>query len=382
MTKGRMPRLILNRSSEEPLREQLRHQLLGMMATLGVGQRLPTEQAIMRETGVSRMTVHRVLSELQHDGYVERRPGYGTYVLAHDKRVFREHRSGNAGDIIMAYPDWFSYNIWEKVQAAERLALGHGYRVVHFHIRPDTTYESLKTLLDNGRNVRGIILIPPGAVLNEAAVRCLDNLPVPVAVLVPCAHAALATRIGFITQDYEQLGYDSVRHFLQRGHTAIGHIANEPAHEGSRLFALGMKRALYNAGLKLRDLYRHPQRIAAWQDSEEAGYRFTRMLLEKRKPTALIYDSFPGAFAGLRALREMGVDVPDTISLLANEHYGLFTQYTWPALTTLATDARDLLDRAFDWLALPEHQRPRNVRVGVTLHERESVKHDSLCNHP
>jgi GntR family transcriptional regulator len=58
------------------LREQIRR------GALAVGQALPTEQALGEQFGVSRITVRRALQDLSDQGFVQRRQGRGTYVLA------------------------------------------------------------------------------------------------------------------------------------------------------------------------------------------------------------------------------------------------------------------------------------------------------------
>ena len=52
---------------------------------LGVGDRVPSEPDLVRELGVSRMTVHRALRELTDDGLLRRVPGVGTFVA--ERRV-------------------------------------------------------------------------------------------------------------------------------------------------------------------------------------------------------------------------------------------------------------------------------------------------------
>src|SRR6202011_4513293 len=44
------------------------------------GQKLPSEAALLKRFGTSRITVGRALRELQHAGLVQRRKGSGTYV--------------------------------------------------------------------------------------------------------------------------------------------------------------------------------------------------------------------------------------------------------------------------------------------------------------
>lgn len=52
---------------------------------LPVGARLPGELALAERYGVGRITVRRAVAELENEGLVEKRPGYGRVVLRNDK---------------------------------------------------------------------------------------------------------------------------------------------------------------------------------------------------------------------------------------------------------------------------------------------------------
>jgi GntR family transcriptional regulator len=68
----------------KPLYVQVRDALFKRIASgeLGSGDRLPTEDALMRTHGVSRITVRQAFELLQHEGLVERFAGRGTFVTS------------------------------------------------------------------------------------------------------------------------------------------------------------------------------------------------------------------------------------------------------------------------------------------------------------
>ena len=70
-----------------PIHLQLREQLVAEMDRYADGQKLPTEFELAGQFKVSRLTVHKVMADLQKDGYVTRQKGRGTFVSHGDRRI-------------------------------------------------------------------------------------------------------------------------------------------------------------------------------------------------------------------------------------------------------------------------------------------------------
>ncbi|MHA1566231.1 MAG: GntR family transcriptional regulator, partial [Alphaproteobacteria bacterium] len=73
---------MLDTSSPQPLYQQIKQRIMVGIAggAYPTASRLPSENALVRELGVSRMTVHRALRELTQEGVLIRVPGVGTFV--------------------------------------------------------------------------------------------------------------------------------------------------------------------------------------------------------------------------------------------------------------------------------------------------------------
>lgn len=71
-----------HRDSSLPLYQQIKQQVQSRIrsADWKSGTRLPSENMLVEQLGVSRMTVHRALRELTQEGYLERVHGLGTFV--------------------------------------------------------------------------------------------------------------------------------------------------------------------------------------------------------------------------------------------------------------------------------------------------------------
>jgi DNA-binding LacI/PurR family transcriptional regulator len=79
-------------------------------------------------------------------------------------------------------------------------------------------------------------------------------------------------------------------------------------------------------------------RLAEGDYSEESGAKLTRDLLaDDEPPTAILYDNDVMALAGLAAARDLGVDVPAELSVVAWDDSTLCRLAT-PALTTMSVD--------------------------------------------
>src|SRR3954466_1668425 len=66
------------RGSAFALRQQLLEHLLRIKPT--VGERFLSDHELSRIAGLSRPTVRRALDDLEREGWIERRPGIGTFI--------------------------------------------------------------------------------------------------------------------------------------------------------------------------------------------------------------------------------------------------------------------------------------------------------------
>jgi GntR family transcriptional regulator len=73
----------LDHNSPVPLYYQFKQSLLERFENneFPIGQSIPTEKELKDEYDISRATVRRAMQEMEHDGYIHRIPGKGTFVL-------------------------------------------------------------------------------------------------------------------------------------------------------------------------------------------------------------------------------------------------------------------------------------------------------------
>jgi GntR family transcriptional regulator, arabinose operon transcriptional repressor len=80
---------VLSRFPGKLRSEQLHDYLAEQLKSLSPGDKLPSERALAKESGLSLLTVNKVLATLAAEGLVERRTGRGTYVSEARKNAAR-----------------------------------------------------------------------------------------------------------------------------------------------------------------------------------------------------------------------------------------------------------------------------------------------------
>ncbi|MFC7624282.1 LacI family DNA-binding transcriptional regulator [Microlunatus sp. GCM10028923] len=149
-----------------------------------------------------------------------------------------------------------------------------------------------------------------------------------------------------------------VEYLVALGHRRIGHVAGKPEflHTQARDNAI---RSLAK-GRRLEITTVHTD----FSDAE--GATATRSILASRqRPTAMIYDSDVMAVAGLGVAMEMGVSVPEQVSIVSFDD-SVLTQRMHPALSALTRDtfalgnlvAATLLEVMAGTATLPRVQAP------------------------
>ena len=86
--------IIISNNRDKPIYEQIISQVKNMIMSgeLNAGENLPSMRALAKSIHVSVITVQRAYEELQRDGFIETEIGRGTYVLARNKKFYKEQQ--------------------------------------------------------------------------------------------------------------------------------------------------------------------------------------------------------------------------------------------------------------------------------------------------
>lgn len=348
---------------------ELKNLLLEEIVRCRINEKLPSENVTARRFGVCRATVNKVMVELEREGYVRRLPGKGTFVSPRDKTIHGETRLSGNGTIVMAYPDFFGYSLWEEVHHAELTAMKRNYRLINFKMQQETNFKAFFELIACCSDLAGIILIPPSNGIPPQVLRRLDSLGVPC--LADHGNITGYDNIRTVTFDHVKSAYLRAEALLKQGHRKIGFISDTPIRNPKTV--QGLYKALTEYRLRHKDLIVSRLPVEPWSDSIENGRRLTLDILDTHEVTGLVVDTSPGAFGALRALYERKLRCPDDISIVTSMEVKNYTRMCCPALSCVGNDFEIMIGKMFDIIADPGSETSRSVILDVPFIERESI---------
>ncbi len=352
------------RKNSKTLHQQLREYLLKLFVNMDDGEQLPTEVQLAEKFKVSRLTVHKALNELHHEGYVVRKAGKGSFVSHGDHQVITEGPWAQEGQVIMAYPDWFSFDIWSKRRRARQLAHSNRMAVMDYMITQETLYTKLRDVVEETGDVKGVIVIPPAGTIPPESIKLFEDLNVPVVILGPNLSVRPKSRKVFqVHQDFSLVGEIAVRTLLDRGHRRIAYIASEPLDESTGLEVSGMKQALRDQGLPIKTLWVSDRHAQPWELASDMAAQITRDFLEKNDVCAMIFDSIPDAMGGIRAVWESDPSALAKLDILVTATWCGLEKTMVPSPILVYCDVSQTVDDAFDLILGKKSPANRKVLV-------------------
>ena len=294
---------------------------------------MPGITEVAELAGVSTATVSRALSGNGHVSPATRERVQSAaselgYVVSSNASSLATGRTKNVGVVIPFLNRWFYGSV---IEGAEQALLSHGYDLTlynlsgggderrsvfeHFLLRKrvdaviaislELTANEVSRLLDLGKPIVGI-----GGPLPGVRTLSVDDVAV----------ARLATE-----------------HLLSLGHRTIAHIGGTK--ESEMDFHLPTNRRLgYESALEAVGIQVDPELFQAADFTIQGGYQAAKQLFgnPRKRPTAVFAGSDEMAIGTILAARDMGLHVPEDISIIGiddhelSEFFGLSTVAQYP----------------------------------------------------
>jgi GntR family transcriptional regulator of arabinose operon len=289
----------------DALREKI---LAGRVAE---GAKLPSEERLAQDYGVSRMTARQSLVELAAQGLIYRIPGKGTFVSG--KNSSTENKGAPAGNLVMlAVPNLHNSFYYQIISGAEQALTGNGIGMLlrcanDDHLREKELLQKLPAM-----HVKGIIMVSGGYTKNNLEI--LDELRNKLPVVITDVGIP-GLKIDTVISDDRKGGFLAAEHLIELGHTDIIHLAGPRGDSSADSRREGYAGALEKYGISPNTEY---VRFTNWR-TEEGYYETKKFFISsplKERATAVFACNDEVAAGAYKALKELRISVPGEVALM------------------------------------------------------------------
>ena len=321
--------------------------------------------------GVSTTTVSLVLSgkagssipEVTQQRVIEasRALGYRKNVVARNLRRQSSETIGLISDTIASTP-YAGAMIHGADQAAA--AAGMTLMIINTERDPDIEIQAIDTMLDH--QVDAVIY----ATMWHQVVDPPDGLRDVHSVLLDSR--STDPDDSWVVPDEELGGFSATQHLIDHGHRRIGYLREANPYPADDERFAGYQRALTEHGIGF-----DPQLVAIGQNDPFGGTAAAARLLElDLPPTAIQCYTDRMAMGAYRAIRRVGLSIPNDISVIGFDNQDQFAPWLDPPLSTVQLPHEDMGRWAVEHLLRVlsgETEGPRQQRMECPLVVRASV---------
>lgn len=176
-------------------------------------------------------------------------------------------------------------------------------------------------------------------------------------------------RANLVDVENVRASADAVRYLIELGHSRIVHFAGPDYSQHSQERAEGVRRAYSESHLSF-----HDSMVVPAGDAPEDGYRAARAYFGEgraERATAVTCYNDLVALGVLKALRELGIAVPDEVSVIGFDDLAILDYFPLP-LTTVRVPKREMGRRATE-LLIQQLESAREFPVEKVLLDAELV---------
>ncbi len=287
------------------------------------------------------------------------------YVPNTAARSLVTNRSKIIGAII---PDLENQFFSSFAKSIEEHCRKHGYVVMMMNTHENVENDAQIIDFLHSRGVDGMIISLSGGSYtnNEAIINSLNKLTIPYVLADRTMDNFEANAVVFNNKQGEYL---ATKHLIDQGHTKIGYISTKKHSMTGHFRHLGYEKALRKAGIEINEDY-----ISYGKFDYETGYQAGESLF-KTDVTAIACANDLIAFGLIRRAREMGISVPEDISLVGFDNLYI-NDIMEKGLTSIDQNTNGMGQASVKILmdAINGNTRLKKVVLEPTLKIRQSVR--------
>ena len=308
------------------------------------------------EKRISEDVTKRVLDYVKQVGY---RPN-------HIAKSLRTGKTNIIGMLVEDISDPFFSSISRGI---ESIAYNHHYKIFFASTENDTEKTRALIKVFRERQVDGYIIAPPSGVEDEIKALMDDNVPV---ILFDRYLPSLTTSTVVI--DNFSGSYQAVKHLRENGYSNIAFITlnsqQTQMHDRLQGYIKAIEESLCDPIVA-----KLPYKLSHQLSAEKLVQEFIK---KHDKVDAVIFATNYLAINGLRAIRDLGLVIPDDIAGIGfddNTHFNLFS----PSITAVAQPIEEIAEEVVQQMldALSDEKESKKRRM-VTLPVKVVVRNSSF----
>ena len=295
----------------------------------------PTQSDVAKRAGVSRATVSYVLNDRNGNVTISTETKLRVLQVIDelgyqpDTRA-QSLRSGDSKTIGLLIPDIHNPHFWQTVEGVEEEARKAGYDLLLAHSNANQDLEDYCLQSLSRRTISGLIIIKATNALSSKTRKQLLQSGRPI---VECSDSP--SEFDAIITHYRNATKEAMRHLLELKHRHFAFI------NGVAQLVVGFDRLEpYDEILASAGIPEQHRNVIHCGISPEDGYQAAYGLLtQENRPTAIVAINDLLAIAVLRAAADLGLKVPEDLSVVGFDDIAL-ARYLNPRLTTVFRETR------------------------------------------
>lgn len=324
--------------------------------------------ALNGKPGISAGTRERILTIVRDQGYLPKPMIRADQVYGIGKTL-RFIVFTKAGIVLEQY--YKQPFFMELIQYLEERSRTHGYSLMFSTINIQEDQQGVQQYLTEN-NSKGIILL--GTNLDQDIIRQIASLETNLVVLDTCFETLA---VNFVVMNNIKGAYDAGCYLCDRGHEHVGYVQSDIRMYNFDMRRQGFLTALTEHQLNVSEsnLFTVSPTLLGVQEDFKQQIQ-DRLNRNESLPTALFCECDYIAISVIKSLTEMGIRVPEDISIIGFDNISEAEVIT-PELTTIHVEKKVMAAHAVDMLIqMIEHDDKVKMKIIVdtTIIERASCR--------
>src|SRR5690606_33710415 len=329
--------------------------------------------SIAKHLGISTTTVSFVLNGKAQekrisDKLVKKVMDYVEEIDYKPNSLARSLRTGKS-NIIALIVENISFPFFSAIaKEIEEKAYKNGYRIIYSSTENDAAKTKELIEIYQDKHVDGYIIVPPEGL--EEKINALRASGKPVVVLDRYLHNVETDHV--LVNNYESV-YSATQYLINQGYKNIAFITLNSL-QSQMLERLSG----YNQAIRDNNLIPIVKEVAPGDSVERQKHLLSFLERKGNNIEAIIFSTNYICVSGLKAMKQLGLNIPEDIAIVSFDDYELFEMYT-PSITSIAQPIESISENAINLLlsrlnkkAAEGDKKAQKIILPTTFIPRES----------